>query len=147
MSDATAPAPVSAVTTASTELIKNLLLGAQATTAAITAIGAQYDLTVDEWLILDGLDSSDGATMSEVSVSTLASGASLTRAVDRLVTRSLVYRTPSATDRRKVEVRISDLGRDLHAQMRCQVSELETSLRSALDVAGTDQLTAALGEL
>lgn len=147
MSDATAPAPVSAVTTASTELIKNLLLGAQATTAAITAIGAQYDLTVDEWLILDGLDSSDGATMSEVSVSTLASGASLTRAVDRLVTRSLVYRTPSATDRRKVEVRISDLGRDLHAQMRRQVSELETSLRSALDVAGADQLTAALGEL
>ncbi|NLG45709.1 MarR family transcriptional regulator [Gordonia sp. (in: high G+C Gram-positive bacteria)] len=147
MSDATAPAPVSVATVASTELIKNLLLGAQATTAAITAIGAQYDLTVDEWLILDGLDSSDGATMSEVSVSTLASGASLTRAVDRLVTRSLVYRTPSATDRRKVEVRISDLGRDLHAQMRRQVSELETSLRSALDVAGTDQLTAALGEL
>ena len=147
MSDATAPAPVSVATVASTELIKNLLLGAQATTAAITAIGAQYDLTVDEWLILDGLDSSDGATMSEVSVSTLASGASLTRAVDRLVTRSLVYRTPSATDRRKVEVRISDLGRDLHAQMRRQVSELETSLRSALDVAGADQLTAALGEL
>lgn len=147
MSDSTAPAPASVATVVSTDLIKNLLLGAQATTAALAAIGSQYDLSVDEWLILDGLESSDGATMSEVSVSTLASGASLTRAVDRLVTRSLVYRTPSATDRRKVEVRISDLGSDLHARMRGEVSELETALRSSFDVVGADELTAALGRL
>lgn len=70
MSDSTAPAPASVATVVSTDLIKNLLLGAQATTAALAAIGSQYDLSVDEWLILDGLESSDGATMSEVSVST-----------------------------------------------------------------------------
>ena len=60
------------------------------------------------------------------------SGASLTRAVDRLVTRSLVYRTPSLTDRRKVDVRISDAGRDLHAVVSAELADLTAELDAAM---------------
>ncbi|MGB3697626.1 MAG: MarR family transcriptional regulator [Gordonia sp. (in: high G+C Gram-positive bacteria)] len=139
----TAPA-MSTEPATSTELVTNLLLGAHATTAAVAALGARLDLSVDEWLILDALHRADGVSMSEVSARTLASGASLTRAVDRLVSRSLVYRSPSATDRRKVVVRISDLGRDLHARMAAEVAGLETALRSGLPSDGVDDLLAAL---
>ena len=60
------------------------------------------------------------------------SGASLTRAVDRLVTRSLVYRTPSLTDRRKVDVRSSDLGRDLHGVVTADLADLTAELDAAM---------------
>lgn len=143
MSDAAAPAPV---TEATADLVKNLLLGAQATTAALAAIGARHDLTVDDWLILDALDSADGLAMSEISHQTIVSGASLTRAVDRLVTGSLVYRAPSAVDRRKVEVRISTLGRERHAAMSAEVQELDASLRSLLG-SEADSVVAVLGQV
>ncbi|MBM7369494.1 MarR family transcriptional regulator [Gordonia hydrophobica] len=145
MSDTVGAVHTSAVG-ASTDLVKHLLLGAQATSAALTAIGARHDLTVDEWLILDALDSADGIAMSAISQQTLASGASLTRAVDRLVTSSLVYRAPSAVDRRKVEVRISALGRERHAAMRSEVQALDLALRSIL-AADADSVTAALAQV
>jgi DNA-binding MarR family transcriptional regulator len=132
MSDAVGPALAAAGADSSTDLVKTLLLGAHATSASLAAIGARRELSIDEWLILDALDSADGLAMSTLSRRTLASGASLTRAVDRLVTASLVYRAPSATDRRKVEVRISELGRVRHAEMRADVRALDTSLRSLL---------------
>ena len=139
MSDAAGPAPAATIVEPSTDLVKNLLLGAHAASAALAAIGLRHDLTVDDWLILDALDSADGLAMSEISRQTMASGASLTRAVDRLVTGSLVYRAPSAVDRRKVEVRISDLGRERHTAMRDEVRALDTALHTLFDAAlGTD---------
>lgn len=146
MSDAAGSAPAATIADASTDLVKNLLLGAQAASAALAAIATRHDLTVDDWLILDALDAADGLAMSEISRQTLASGASLTRAVDRLVTRSLVYRTPGAVDRRKVEVRISTLGRERHAAMRDEVHVLDAALHALLDTAGTEP-AAVLGRV
>lgn len=114
------------------DLLKALVLHGHRLQIAVTAAGATHGLTVDEWLILDALSTHDGLAMSQVSALTLSSGASLTRAVDRLVSRSLLYRMPSLTDRRKVEVRISDLGQELHGQMTAELAEINHALHSGL---------------
>lgn len=119
-------------------LLKALVLYGDRVRTAVSAVGAEHGLPADEWLILDALSAHDGLSMSQVSALTLSSGASLTRAVDRLASRSLLYRTPSVTDRRKVEVRISDLGRALHAEMTDGLDGLEAGLRTALADAEMD---------
>ncbi|GAA3966048.1 MarR family winged helix-turn-helix transcriptional regulator [Gordonia caeni] len=124
--------------TAPAGLLKALVLHGHRLQNAVSAVGAAHELTADEWLILDALSTHDGLSMSQVSALTLSSGASLTRAVDRLVTRSLLYRTPSLTDRRKVEVRISDLGRSLHGQMTNELAEMDRALHSDLADAEVD---------
>lgn len=129
--DAAAAAPTPPTAT-SDELLKALVLQGHRLHGAVSAVGAAHQLTADEWLILDALHSHDGLTMSQISALTPPSGASLTRAVDRLVTRSLVYRTPSLTDRRKVDVRISDAGRDLHAVVSAELADLTAELDAAM---------------
>lgn len=126
---AAAPSPRAA---ASDELLKALVLQGHRLHSAVSAVGAAHQLTADEWLILDALHSYDGLTMSQISALTPPSGASLTRAVDRLVNRSLVYRTPSLTDRRKVDVRISDLGWDQHAVVSAELADLTAELDTAM---------------
>lgn len=137
-------ATVIASATAPAGLLKALVLHGHRLQNAVSAVGAAHELTADEWLILDALSTHDGLSMSQVSALTLSSGASLTRAVDRLVTRSLLYRTPSLTDRRKVEVRISDLGRSLHGEMTAELAEMDRSLHSALADVDADAVVALL---
>lgn len=146
--DAAAAAPTPP-TVASDELLKLLVLQGHRLHSAVSAAGATHQLTADEWLILDALHSHDGLPMSQISALTPPSGASLTRAVDRLVSRSLVYRTPSLTDRRKVEVRISDLGRNLHVAMTADLTDLTTELDAAMAEAALDPVAfaAVLGSL
>lgn len=139
----TAAAASSSPTVAPDELLKSMVLQGHRLHSAVSAVGATHQLTADEWLILDALHSHDGLPMSEISALTPPSGASLTRAVDRLVSRSLVYRTPSLTDRRKVEVRISDLGRDLHAAMTADLADLTAELDTAMAKAALDPVAFA----
>lgn len=132
------PADSTASTDAAPVLLKALVLRGNDLEAAARTAGAAQELSADEWLILDALAVADGLSMSALSTQTLSSGASLTRAMDRLVGRSLVYRSPSVRDRRRVEVRISATGRDLHAKMGGRLGGIEASLRSALAQAGVD---------
>ncbi|GAC57211.1 putative MarR family transcriptional regulator [Gordonia hirsuta DSM 44140 = NBRC 16056] len=140
------PADEATVTISATcpiSLLKSLLLTGHRLQIAVTAAGVAHGLTADEWLILDALTTHDGLAMSQVSALTLSSGASLTRAVDRLVTRSLLYRTPSLTDRRKVEVHLSDLGRELHGQMTAELAEINHDLHACLAGGSVDPEAAA----
>lgn len=133
---------------ASPVVLKALLLHGHRLQVAASAVGGAFGLTADEWLILDALSAAEGLFMSEVSARSLSSGASLTRAVDRLVTRSLVYRSPSLVDRRKVHVHLSDLGRSVHAEMTAELAALDDDLRAALaDVeVDAESVVAALTE-
>ncbi|MGC0365905.1 DNA-binding MarR family transcriptional regulator [Rhodococcus sp. 27YEA15] len=119
-------------------VLRSLIVRGSRLEAAATAAGIDLGLSADEWLILDTLASADGLAMSTLSTHVLSAGASLTRAVDRLVSRSLVYRAPSLTDRRKVEVRISESGRREHAGLTAELAAIENVLRSALADAGID---------
>lgn len=121
-------------------IVTVLLQATKTTLAALTAIGAEFDLTPDEWLILDALTHHDELSMAGLSQQGLASGATLTRAVDRLASKALVYREASATDRRKIHVHLSVRGVALHEQMRPQVLQMEEEVERMLQHSGLPAL-------
>jgi DNA-binding MarR family transcriptional regulator len=72
-----------------------------------------HELTVDQWRVLHTLALTGARTMSELAQGTQITGPTLSRVVDRLVERALVYRNVDAADRRRVVVHAADRGRAL----------------------------------
>ncbi|MEH3137255.1 MAG: MarR family transcriptional regulator [Mycolicibacterium neoaurum] len=91
------------------------------------------DLGLDHWLVIAALASGDGLTMAELQATTQIAGPTQTRVVDKLVSRSLVYREVDEFDRRKVRVYLSARGTALHDELRPAMAAVE---RSWLDVDG-----------
>ncbi|AMO04402.1 MULTISPECIES: MarR family winged helix-turn-helix transcriptional regulator [Mycobacteriaceae] len=91
------------------------------------------DLGLDHWLVVDALSTGDGLTMAELQAATLIAGPTQTRVVDKLVSRSLVYREVDEFDRRKVRVYLSARGSALHDELR---PAIEAAERSWLDLHG-----------
>lgn len=130
-------------------LIVSLLQGSKAVVSTLTTICAEADLSADEWLILDALAEHEDLSMAELSSHVAVAGATLTRAVDRLLSKALVYRMVSPLDRRKIRVHLSTRGMQVHETVAPRVAGLEDEIRAALGVAGVlgDDLAAALGRL
>lgn len=102
----------------------------------VSEVVGEYGFTLDEWMVLDAIRRNDGSAMSQISAASGCSGASLTRAVDKLVTGSLVYREASQVDRRKVEVFISDRGRDAHRELRGHLRDLDEQVEKMTSASG-----------
>ncbi|KRD05861.1 transcriptional regulator [Mycobacterium sp. Root265] len=83
------------------------------------------DLGIDHWLVIDVLAGADGLTMAELQSATMIAGPTQTRVVDKLVSRSLMYREVDKFDRRKVRVYISTRGLALHKELRPAVDAVE----------------------
>lgn len=77
-------------------------------------------VTVDQWRTLRTLSSDKGRTMGELVERLHIPAASLTRLVDGLVDRSLVFRHAGPVDRRRIEVFLSGSG----AAMQVRLDEL-----------------------
>lgn len=90
-------------------------------------------LTVDQWRVLDYLAAADGAAMSDIAAATVITGPTLTRAVDRLVDRALVYRSLDHADRRRVLVRMSERGAELHRELAPRVADVLAEALRGLD--------------
>lgn len=84
-----------------------------------------HDLGLDHWLALDALAAGGGKTMAELQAHTLTAAPTLTRVVDRLVTRAAVYREADAIDRRKIRVHLSKRGIQLHAEITAAIGTAE----------------------
>lgn len=119
------------------------------TTKIFSAMVADYvsqqGFTLDEWMVLDSIERHNGSSMSQISTASGCSGASLTRAVDKLVTHSLVYREASRIDRRKVEVFISDRGKAAHRGIQDHLAVLDRSVEELIRDSGINR--SALVEL
>lgn len=118
----------------------------------VAEVVGEHGLSLDEWMVLDAILRNDGSAMSRISAVSGCSGASLTRAVDKLVTGSLVYREASQVDRRKVEVFISDRGRAMHRELQAHLGELDERVEKATSASGISrealvELCGALREL
>lgn len=104
--------------------------------AVVAEAVGQKGLTLDEWMVLDAIRHNDGVAMAQVSAAAGCQGATLTRAVDKLVNNALVYREASPLDRRKVIVFISELGKMNHAEVAAKLAGLEESAAQVLERAG-----------
>lgn len=110
-------------------------------------------LTFDQWLALEAVALTRrrrdaGLTMAEIQQATQVSGPTLTRVVDKLVLRALLYREVDSVDRRKVRVHLSPRGDELHARVAAELRAAEADwLRDAELDTEMRQAVARLGEL
>ncbi len=84
-------------------------------------------LSVDKAKILALLIDGNGMSMGELAQILVVNNPTLTKMVDRMVTDKLVFREPDSNDRRKVLIRITNSGTDLHgtAQRVIQDQQLQ----------------------
>lgn len=101
---------------------------------------------LDAWRVLDLLADGAGHPMSEIAGHAMVPAPTLTKIVDRLVDRGLVYRRPDDGDRRRVLVLLADRGRELHTSLAPAVRAVEDEVRSLLGPDG-DAVLAALDRL
>ncbi|BBZ05419.1 MarR family transcriptional regulator [Mycolicibacterium chitae] len=103
--------------------------------AAIAQVLAESDLKVEDWRVLDDLAGRRTVPMTDLAKATMITGPTLTRTVDRLVSRGLMYRTTDLHDRRRVLVSLTRRGRNLRGRLAIAVAEAE---RAAFESRGLD---------
>jgi len=74
---------------------------------------AEHDLTHAQWVPLFKLAHGDCATMAELSRTLQLDPGSMTRALDRLEAKGLVHRVRSLSDRRVINLELTDAGRQV----------------------------------
>ncbi|MBW0102775.1 winged helix-turn-helix transcriptional regulator [Pseudonocardia sp. KRD-291] len=97
---------------------------------------------LDAWRVLDLLADGSGHPMSEIAAHAMVPAPTLTKIVDRLVERGLVYRRPDDGDRRRVMVLLAARGREQHAALAPAVAAVEHDLLGALGPDADTVLTA-----
>jgi DNA-binding MarR family transcriptional regulator len=88
--------------------------------------------TLDQWRVLTLLADGAGHPMSEIAAHAMVPAPTLTKIVDRLVDRALVYRRADDTDRRRVLVFLSALGRGEHDRLAPAVAAVDGALAAEL---------------
>lgn len=106
----------------------------------VAATVAAEQLSVDQWSVLDYLDEVGPCTMTALAGATGTNGATLTRIVDRLVSRALVYRNADSGDRRRVLVHVSERGRGMARELRPGVRAAERRAMCELTEGERDEL-------
>lgn len=94
-------------------------------TARIEDVLRADGFTLDQWLVIEALAEEHGLTMADLADRTMASGPTLTRVVDRLVSTATAYREVDAHDRRRVRVYLSARGRRTYRRIASKVSDVE----------------------
>jgi DNA-binding MarR family transcriptional regulator len=98
---------------------------ASAVSGRVAATLAEQGLTLDQWLVLRALAEAGPQTMTGLTRETGITGPTLSRVVDRLVERALLYRNVDADDRRRVVVHVAERGCGLVDQLAPSIAEAE----------------------
>ncbi|WP_433254339.1 MarR family winged helix-turn-helix transcriptional regulator [Streptosporangium sp. CA-135522] len=104
--------------------------------AAVTA----ENITVEQWRILRALADGRGHSMGELAEAVLMPHPTLTKAIDRLIDRALVYRGHDPADRRKVAVFLADRGADVLTRVEGGVAGHHRVIEAAYGTERTEQL-------
>lgn len=74
-----------------------------------------FDLTVDQWVLLDCLRQEDGQSQNELAEKTFKDAPTVTRIIDLLCKKELTERRDDPTDRRRFKIYLTDGG---HAKIK-----------------------------
>jgi DNA-binding MarR family transcriptional regulator len=85
--------------------------------------------------------------MNEIAAYAMVPPPTLTKVIDRLIERNVVYRRVDETDRRRVLVFLAARGRDLHRRLVARVEQEEAAIAAALGPADAERLTELLGRV
>ncbi|MDG4810475.1 MarR family winged helix-turn-helix transcriptional regulator [Micromonospora sp. WMMD1120] len=102
---------------ASADLLRSLTRAERLLSRRVGAVLAEDALTVEAWRVLCLLADGQGHPMSEVSTEASLPPGTLTKLVDQLVDRNLVYRRIDPVDRRRIRAYLTARGRREHARL------------------------------
>lgn len=124
----TVPEPSSTDLVATASVTQLLAMAMRTVTSRVEAVLKPEGVSLDQWLVIEALARQRGLTMAELATRTMATGPTLTRVVDRLVSTATAYREVDAEDRRKVRVYLSPRGRLAHRRIAAKVRKVERDL-------------------
>lgn len=108
---------------------------------------AAEDVSVDQWRILQALADGRGHSMGDLAEAVLMPHPTLTKAVDRLVERAVVYRGHDPADRRKVAVFLADRGENLLRRLEGGIAEHHRAILATYGADATERLMRDLERL
>jgi DNA-binding MarR family transcriptional regulator len=114
---------------AATSVVERLTRAQRYAAQGLSRLLAEDGCTLDQWRVLRALADGEGHLMGEVAAELLLAQPTLTRVVDGLVDRALVYRRASDADGRKVSVHLSRQGGTRLARLDAIAAAHETALR------------------
>lgn len=74
-------------------------------------------ITADQWVVLDTLQKGDGLSQVEIAQMIYKDPPTLTRIIDLLCSKGLVRREEHAVDRRRMQIFLTDAGRELFTEL------------------------------
>ncbi|GGO26932.1 MarR family winged helix-turn-helix transcriptional regulator [Micromonospora parathelypteridis] len=133
------------------DLLRSLTRAERLLSRRLGAVLADDALTIEAWRVLCLLADGQGHPMSEVSAEASLPPGTLTKLVDQLVDRNLVFRRIDPMDRRRIRAYLTARGRREHARLdervRASLAELGISQTVALDAPQAAGLIGALDDL
>jgi DNA-binding MarR family transcriptional regulator len=84
----------------------------------------EFDITVDQWLVIKNLHNKNDLNQSELAELTGKDNPTLTRIIDLLCKKNLVERRINPSDRRSFTVHLTDYGEKKITEFSPQISEI-----------------------
>ncbi|CCH19218.1 MarR family winged helix-turn-helix transcriptional regulator [Micromonospora lupini] len=122
------------------DLLRSLTRAERLLSRRLGAVLADDELTTEAWRVLCLLADGQGHPMSEVSAEASLPPGTLTKLVDHLVDRNLVFRRIDPLDRRRIRAYLTARGRREHAR-------IEERVRASLADLGVPADPALIGQL
>lgn len=123
------------------------ILSNRISTAIANTYRDRFALSVTEWRIMAVLGEYPGLSGEEVSNKTQIEKSILSRAIRKLLNRNLIERSVDADDRRRQNLRLSDLGEDIYQQIVPLSLEYEAGLMGCFDAEEQAQFSAFVDRL
>jgi DNA-binding MarR family transcriptional regulator len=107
----------------------------------------RFGLKIPEWRVMAVLGERPGATQRELVEATAMDKVTVNRASKELVERELVQRAPNETDGRSHHLALTDMGRELYAQIVPLALSVEAGIEAILGGEEAKVLEAMLAKL
>jgi DNA-binding MarR family transcriptional regulator len=127
----------------------SLLIGAarRRMKRAVTERVRQYGLTSQQFWVFINIDEADGASLSEIAERLRMDVPTTSRAVTALLARKLVRSEGDAGDRRRLRLRLSQLGKERIGPLRSLAAELRGGMVHGLTREEEETLRALLRKI
>jgi MarR family transcriptional regulator, organic hydroperoxide resistance regulator len=103
-----------------------------------------YDITGEQWAIIRILLEEDGLSQREIAERTFKDKPNITRMLDALGKKRLIFRQPDPEDRRKYCIYLTKEGRQLHEELLPLIQDLRQKTTQNLASPEIDNLKATL---
>jgi homoprotocatechuate degradation regulator HpaR len=92
----------------------------------------EFGVTEQQWRVLRVLWEQKHLTSAQISILTLLPSPSLVGILDRLEKKELVKRLRSSSDRREINITITDKGRELQSDVMPKVKKIQDQIKAIL---------------